>query len=218
MKDCFYTVYQVTNKVSGKIYIGVHKTTDLDDGYMGSGKYLTYSYKKHGMENFTKEILFVFDNPDDMYAKEAELVNEEFIAEKNTYNLKSGGFGGFDYINSTGKNLYGNNGKTPNVKDNFKRGREKHARWRRENPEWWDGIRHKISETLKGREGTFTGRSHSEETKKVIGKKSSIHQSGKGNSQYGTRWIHSLTEKRSKKIKKESPLPEGWVEGRKTKF
>ena len=35
-----------------------------------------------------------------MYAKEAELVNEEFLMNENTYNLKIGGFGGFDYINS----------------------------------------------------------------------------------------------------------------------
>lgn len=45
-----------------------------------------------------------------------------------------------------------------------------------------------------------------------------ITSAGERNSQYGTRWVHSLEQKISKKISKEDPLPLGWVEGRKMKF
>ena len=96
----FYLIYKITNLINGKIYIGSHKTMDVNDSYMGSGKYLIHAQRKYGIENFTKEILFIFDDPIKMYEKEAELVNDDFLSEESTYNLKRGGFGGFDYINS----------------------------------------------------------------------------------------------------------------------
>jgi hypothetical protein len=185
---------------------------------MGSGKYLRHAFEKHGIENFNKEILYIFDTPELMYAKEAEIVNEEFIAETNTYNLKVGGFGGFDYINATGKNLYGMNGKTSNVQYNLMQGRATVAAKKKNSPEYAKQISEKISNSLKGRTGTFTGKTHTDETKRIIGENSSRHQSGNGNSQFGKRWIHSLTEQKSKKITKDSELPNGWSEGRKLKF
>ena len=67
----FYTVYRITNKLNGKFYVGKHQTSDLDDGYMGSGKLIRQAISKYGLENFHKEILFVFDNEEEMNAKEA---------------------------------------------------------------------------------------------------------------------------------------------------
>ena len=96
----FYIVYKITNQIDGKIYIGIHKTKDLNDKYMGSGKYLKHAQEKYGIDKFTKEILFVYDNPQEMYSKEAELVNEDFLTLENTYNLKIGGSGGWDIINN----------------------------------------------------------------------------------------------------------------------
>ncbi len=43
-------------------------------------------------------------------------------------------------------------------------------------------------------------------------------QSGSGNSQYGTCWIHNLELKKCKKIKKDDLVPKGWVVGRKMRF
>jgi len=96
----FYTVYKITNNVNDKYYIGKHQTKDLDDGYMGSGKLIQRAIQKYGIENFTKEILHVFDTEEEMNLKEAELV----IVSEETYNLCEGGKGGFSYINNNSLN------------------------------------------------------------------------------------------------------------------
>lgn len=215
----YYTVYKITNKVNGKIYIGCHKTNDLNDGYMGSGKYLLYSQEKHGIENFTKEILFVYDNPEQMFDKEAEIVNEDFISEQNTYNLKVGGFGGWDYVNSN--NLNTRELSSEQAKSMASISGDIHKQ-KMKDEEYSDEWKKRVSESMKKyyRENGshWKGKKHTEETKKRIGAKTSKAQTGNKNSQYGTRWIHSLSEKRSIRIKKEDPLPEGWSEGRKIKF
>jgi group I intron endonuclease len=201
----FYCIYKITNKIDGKIYIGSHKTEKLDDSYMGSGKYLKYAQEKYGIENFTKEILFVFDTAEQMYAKEAELVNEEFIATENTYNLKVGGFGGWDFIN---KNLtaYDKSERARHA-GSFGSGflgkthTEKHRRT--------------LSNVHKGN-SYFGGRKHSAETKKVMSKsaKERLTDPTK-NSQYGTMWI--TNEKDNMKIPKDGIIPTGWRKGRKIK-
>lgn len=94
----FYTVYKTTNVTNGKFYIGVHKTDNVNDDYLGSGKVLKRAISKYGIHNFSKEILFIFENAEDAYLKEKELVNEELILSDESYNLRLGGFGGFDWI------------------------------------------------------------------------------------------------------------------------
>lgn len=89
----FYTVYQTTNLLNNKIYIGLHETEDLNDSYLGSGILLKQAIKKYGSNNFKKEILFVYNNKTDMIDKEKELVSEAFINRRDTYNLSKGGFG-----------------------------------------------------------------------------------------------------------------------------
>ena len=89
-----YIVYQTTNLINGMTYIGSHQTEDLTDGYIGSGKHLKRAIKKYGNENFKSEILYSFSSKEEMFNKERELVNESFVKDPMTYNLKVGGSGG----------------------------------------------------------------------------------------------------------------------------
>lgn len=42
----YHFVYKTTNTINSKYYYGVHTTSDIDDGYLGSGVLLRRSIKK----------------------------------------------------------------------------------------------------------------------------------------------------------------------------
>lgn len=90
----FYTIYITTNNTNGKKYIGKHITNNLNDDYLGSGLILTKALTKYGRNNFSKEILHIFDNEEDMNAKEIELITPEIIISEEYYNIAMGGQGG----------------------------------------------------------------------------------------------------------------------------
>ena len=75
-------------------YIGAHQTKNLDDGYIGSGKILKHAIAKYGKENFKSEILYLLSSKEEMFSLEREIVNEAFVNDPLTYNLKIGGSGG----------------------------------------------------------------------------------------------------------------------------
>lgn len=87
----YYYLYLVTNQVNDKIYYGVHSTNNIDDGYMGSGTALKRAQLKYGIESFSKTIVEFFDNKDDMLHAESLIVDKEFVARDDTYNLIPGG-------------------------------------------------------------------------------------------------------------------------------
>ena len=203
-KEMHYVIYQITNLVNGKIYIGKHKTENLDDGYMGSGTLLKRAIQKYGIENFKKEILFECSSDEELFNKERELVNEDFVARDDKYNLKVGGDGGFDYINKN--NL-------SNIASNCSLGGKENARLMREDKSYRELVSKRISNGLKrvwkdnpnlfrNFHCDWTGRHHSEETKKKIGEKSKL-LTGDKNGAFGRVWIHNDIVKRNLMIKRE---------------
>ena len=63
---------------------------------MGSGIRLHNAYKKYGIKNFKREILMFFDNPVDMFDLERFLITPKEVQSKECYNVKVGGYGGWD--------------------------------------------------------------------------------------------------------------------------
>lgn len=86
-------LYCVTNTSNGMIYVGVHSTKKLDDGYLGSGKILKQALLKYGKGCFKKDIIKFFDTREEMFCAEKEIVNEIFVNSDLTYNLHIGGRG-----------------------------------------------------------------------------------------------------------------------------
>jgi hypothetical protein len=95
-KNKYHLIYKTTNLANNKIYIGAHSTNDIDDGYIGSGKMLHAAIKKYGVEHFKREVLHIFNSPEEMFEKEKEIVTEELVGRLDVYNIVTGGFGGFN--------------------------------------------------------------------------------------------------------------------------
>jgi hypothetical protein len=69
-----FTVYKTTNLANGRYYLGVHKTEDPNDSYLGSGKYIRAAVAKHGEHGFRKDVLFIYPDPESAFGKEDELI------------------------------------------------------------------------------------------------------------------------------------------------
>ena len=214
----FYYLYQITNLVNNKIYVGVHKTIDMNDGYMGSGKVIKRAIEKHGTDNFKKDILETFIDSESMYAKEKEVVTNTFLLREDVYNLRRGGLGGFDYINAN-PSLYLTEKRLSTLMSN----EERRLRWKilyDSDPNFRIKIKHNAKlaseAALKAYpNGVFFGKKHSNETILKMIESHSGKQSGSENSQYGTMWITNGLD--SKKIIKNDIIPDGWYKGRKIK-
>ena len=87
----YHYLYKTTNMLNNKYYYGIHSTNNLNDGYLGSGKKLRYSIRKYGKENFKREILYYFDNREELAKAEENIITEEMLRDKMCMNITPGG-------------------------------------------------------------------------------------------------------------------------------
>ena len=204
-------LYKTTCLVTGRYYIGMHSTCNLDDGYMGSGTRLRYSIRKYGVDNHKKEIIEFFDTRELLVEAEKKVITPEMITDKNCMNLKGGGEGGF-ISEEQQRHRSECGGKALHLKLKIDKQFKQY---------WSEQLSNGLKESYKSGKrknyilNGFKNKKHSEETKKLIGEKNSTNQQGYNNSQYGSCWITNEIE--NKKIMKGDLIPDGWRLGRKIK-
>jgi hypothetical protein len=203
-------IYKTTCNITGRYYIGMHSTSNLEDGYMGSGKRLRRSIRKYGVENHTKEILEYLKTRQDLILRETEVVTKELISDDKCMNLKEGGQGG--WINEEHQKKAQISSRVSYKKrfDEDEEFRVKTLIILKNNlrQAYLDGKYH-------GRTN-FKDKHHSDETKKFMSEQRKGTGVSETNSQFGTCWI--TKDSVNKKIKREeieTYLKEGWVKGRK---
>ena len=215
----YHYIYKTTCKVNGKYYIGMHSTSNLEDGYIGSGKRLWNSIRKYGKENHEFKIHEFFPDRSSLKDREREIVNEKMLQDPMCMNLQLGGGGGLinkehgEKLSKSGLEAFKKFWSNP---ENIERQREIGRNFSR-NPNYVE----KICETKLERTGSRNGwlrRKHSQETieKFRVSRKESSR--GEKNSQYGTIWIFDPFKNKAEKILPsdlEKRIQEGCRRGRK---
>jgi len=195
----------ITNLINGKFYVGKHMTEDLNDGYMGSGKLLNRAIRKYGTENFRKDILEVYSTNHEMNLAEKILV---VIDPEVSYNLCSGGKGGWGYVNEKGLGVP--NFTSENAAKYVKRSRAAKALLM-QTPEYAQRVSANLSRSLKGQQ-SFLGKKHTPETRERMSISHKDKHNGPKNSQFGTFWITNGSE--NTKLESGETIPDGWSRGR----
>lgn len=192
----YHYIYKTTCLVTGRFYVGMHSTDDLEDGYLGSGKRLGYSRKKYGNKQHTKVILEMLSSREELKLREKELVNSDLLKHPQCMNLQEGGGGGF--AGEEHRNAFINSSRTACLK-----GTEKAKQ-----------ISRKAFETMRLR-GTFVKPPRTKGTLGLKFKKTPGSAVGERNSQYGTCWVTNGAAIKIKKEQLDEYLSRGYRRGRK---
>lgn len=153
-----YSIYKATNKINGKSYIGFdsHWPKRIKQHKFSSKKDRQIFYdaiRKYGWDNFEWQVLYQSKDKDYIW----KVMENYFIVEYRT-------FVGFDDCNGYNMTLGGDGRNGYHHSDNAKKKLSELSKGRIFSEE----TRKKISKALKGRTGSFKGKTFSEEHKNKI--------------------------------------------------
>lgn len=227
----FNYVYKITNMINKKIYIGVHRTNNIHDGYMGSGRLIKRAIEKYGIENFIREILKFFKSYKEALEYEKVLVTPEFCESKHTYNLKEGGHGSCYYSKEYRENISKSRKEkwqdpefremmiqALNTDERKKRLSENIKKYIENNQDEFQERMLRINknpEKIQKMAKAHTGMKRSNDTKKNLSdaKKLYIAENGTDVFGKGMKYIHNPITKQRKRVEVNSELPDGWLWG-----
>jgi len=90
MERVTYT-YVTTNLLTGKQYIGVHSTENVDDNYLGSGVAILDAIKSCGRKNFERKVIKFHDSLINAHEHETKCIEEYKSLVPNGYNISPTG-------------------------------------------------------------------------------------------------------------------------------
>jgi hypothetical protein len=225
----FYTVYKTVNLSNGCYYLGVHKTKQSDDFYLGSGTIIKRAITKYGEDNFRKEVLFAFDTAEVAYTKERELLST-CLNDPLCYNLHEGGNGGFEFLNDSGlsrakqhlalatsarmKKFYTDPVFAEQMKSYGRLGNKAFNRRLNTDSEFAAEWLAKSRKSVKIAQAAWQGQRHT----KASRQKMSEHRTGERNPMFGMRWMYNEELQQSKRFSGDEVALQqqiGWRLGRK---
>ena len=206
----YHYIYKTTCNVNCKFYIGMHSTENINDGYLGSGRRLWNSIDYHGKENHKKEIIEFCLNRDELKKREREIVNVDLINDQFCMNLQLGGGGGFiDKEHMMKVSKAGNKEFLEKMQDDEYKKKFSKKLSDANKKQFLDGRREKIYFY------NWSGKTHSQETKKKLSEIKKGTGVGENNSVYGRKWM--TKNFKNKMVKPEEVnlhLDSGWLFGK----
>ena len=190
----YHYLYRVTHIESGRIYIGIHSTNDLEDRYFANGVYgasdategdwirlnhgdrtheghIKLALVKYGRRAFKREIIEWFENREDLITREAEIVTKDFVDRDDNFNHRTGGVANIEFSEEARQKISDNNPmKRADVREKVAQAvKESWTQERREERSKNNWMKKEENKHLiSGENHPWYGRQHTEESKEKI--------------------------------------------------